>query len=100
MTGGAPSVPLNLARVIAKGKNHAIRCLKSTHPDARCGAGVRGFRQPGRQKRGAEEPDELRQRTIDRLRHFEKGQVRIHYEEVGSAFPRLVIPSGGINFHG
>src|SRR5436309_1105062 len=28
---------------------------------------------------------------------FEKGNVRIHYEEAGSGFPLLVIPGGGLN---
>ncbi len=28
---------------------------------------------------------------------YEKGQVRIHYEEAGSGFPVLVIPGGGLN---
>jgi pimeloyl-ACP methyl ester carboxylesterase len=28
---------------------------------------------------------------------FEKGQVRIHYEEAGSGFPLLIIPGGGLN---
>src|SRR3954467_15382172 len=28
---------------------------------------------------------------------FEKGSVRIHYEEVGSRFPLLLIPGGGLN---
>jgi pimeloyl-ACP methyl ester carboxylesterase len=28
---------------------------------------------------------------------FEKGKVRIHYEEAGSGFPLLVIPGGGLN---
>ena len=28
---------------------------------------------------------------------FEKGDVRIHYEEAGSGFPLLVIPGGGLN---
>jgi pimeloyl-ACP methyl ester carboxylesterase len=28
---------------------------------------------------------------------FEKGPVRIHYEEVGSGFPLLIIPGGGLN---
>src|SRR6185437_63471 len=28
---------------------------------------------------------------------YEKGPVRIHYEEVGSGFPLLVIPGGGLN---
>jgi len=28
---------------------------------------------------------------------FEKGEVRIHYEEAGSGFPLLVIPGGGLN---
>jgi pimeloyl-ACP methyl ester carboxylesterase len=28
---------------------------------------------------------------------YEKGDVRIHYEESGSGFPLLVIPGGGLN---
>src|SRR6266511_236782 len=28
---------------------------------------------------------------------YDKGDVRIHYEEVGSGFPLLVIPGGGLN---
>ena len=28
---------------------------------------------------------------------YEKGDVRVHYEEVGSGFPLLVIPGGGLN---
>jgi pimeloyl-ACP methyl ester carboxylesterase len=28
---------------------------------------------------------------------YERGNVRIHYEEVGSGFPLLVIPGGGLN---
>src|SRR5829696_5913612 len=28
---------------------------------------------------------------------YEKGNVRIHYEEVGSGFPLLLIPGGGLN---
>ncbi|TWT13852.1 alpha/beta fold hydrolase [Reyranella sp. CPCC 100927] len=28
---------------------------------------------------------------------FEKGAVRIHYEEAGSGFPLLIIPGGGLN---
>ncbi len=28
---------------------------------------------------------------------FERGDVRIHYEEAGSGFPLLVIPGGGLN---
>ena len=28
---------------------------------------------------------------------FEKGDVRIHYEEAGSGFPLLIIPGGGLN---
>jgi hypothetical protein len=27
---------------------------------------------------------------------YEKGPVRIHYEEAGSGFPLLVIPGGGL----
>jgi pimeloyl-ACP methyl ester carboxylesterase len=28
---------------------------------------------------------------------YEKGEVRIHYEEAGSGFPLLIIPGGGLN---
>ena len=28
---------------------------------------------------------------------YEKGNVRIHYEEAGSGFPLLVTPGGGLN---
>jgi pimeloyl-ACP methyl ester carboxylesterase len=28
---------------------------------------------------------------------YERGDVRIHYEEVGAGFPLLVIPGGGLN---
>ena len=28
---------------------------------------------------------------------YEKGDVRIHYEEVGSGFPLLMTPGGGLN---
>ena len=28
---------------------------------------------------------------------YEKGPVRIHYEEAGSGFPLLIIPGGGLN---
>ena len=28
---------------------------------------------------------------------YEKGNVRIHYEEAGSGFPLLIIPGGGLN---
>src|SRR2546423_14976804 len=28
---------------------------------------------------------------------YEKGDVRIHYEEVGAGFPLLLIPGGGLN---
>jgi hypothetical protein len=28
---------------------------------------------------------------------YEKGDVRIHYEEGGSGFPLLIIPGGGLN---
>ena len=28
---------------------------------------------------------------------YEKGDVRIHYEEAGSGFPLMVIPGGGLN---
>jgi hypothetical protein len=28
---------------------------------------------------------------------YAKGDVRIHYEEVGSGFPLMIIPGGGLN---
>ena len=28
---------------------------------------------------------------------YEKGKVRIHYEEAGSGFPLFIIPGGGLN---
>ena len=28
---------------------------------------------------------------------YEKGEIRIHYEEAGSGFPLLIIPGGGLN---
>ena len=28
---------------------------------------------------------------------YERGSVRIYYEEAGSGFPMLVIPGGGLN---
>ena len=28
---------------------------------------------------------------------YERGPVRIHYEETGSGFPLLIIPGGGLN---
>ena len=28
---------------------------------------------------------------------FEKGKVKIHYEEAGSGFPLLILPGGGLN---
>ena len=28
---------------------------------------------------------------------YEKGDVRIHYQEAGSGFPLLLIPGGGLN---
>ena len=31
------------------------------------------------------------------LSFYEKGRVRIHYEEAGSGFPLLVIAGGGLN---
>jgi pimeloyl-ACP methyl ester carboxylesterase len=33
------------------------------------------------------------------VQFYQKGDVRIHYEEAGSGFPLLVIPGGGLNSH-
>src|ERR1700683_2440415 len=30
-------------------------------------------------------------------RFYEKGSVRIHYEEAGSGFPLMLLPGGGLN---
>src|SRR5881398_1710382 len=32
-----------------------------------------------------------------KMSFYEKGNVRIHYEEAGSGFPLLIIPGGGLN---
>ena len=42
-------------------------------------------------------PKAFAQRADTGGRFFEKGNVRIHYEDVGSGFPLLVIPGGGLN---
>jgi pimeloyl-ACP methyl ester carboxylesterase len=45
-------------------------------------------------------PRALAQSTIKgetAMPFYEKGNVRIHYEEVGSGFPLLIIPGGGLN---
>src|SRR5690348_17288839 len=36
-------------------------------------------------------------RTGVAMSFYEKGSVRIHYEEAGSGFPLLIIPGGGLN---
>lgn len=28
---------------------------------------------------------------------YERGNVRVHYEETGSGFPLLILPGGGLN---
>src|SRR3981081_4852664 len=40
-------------------------------------------------------PDRPKEETD--MPFYEKGDVRIHYEEAGSGFPLLVIPGGGLN---
>jgi pimeloyl-ACP methyl ester carboxylesterase len=42
-------------------------------------------------------PRAFAQRAESGGRFFEKGSVRIHYDEAGSGFPLLVIPGGGLN---
>ena len=42
-------------------------------------------------------PRVLAQQGGPRGSFFEKGAVRIHYEEAGSGYPLLVIPGGGLN---
>ncbi len=42
-------------------------------------------------------PRVLAQQPAAKGKFYEKGQVRIHYEEAGSGFPLLVIPGGGLN---
>ena len=40
---------------------------------------------------------ETRKEEETRMPFYEKGNIRIHYEEAGSGFPLLVIPGGGLN---
>ena len=42
-------------------------------------------------------PRALAQRQGDTGKFYEKGNLRIHYEDVGSGFPLLVVPGGGLN---
>src|SRR5262245_1530051 len=37
------------------------------------------------------------QQTRTEGKFYEKGPVRIHYEEAGSGFPLLLLPGGGLN---
>src|ERR1041385_3957416 len=41
-------------------------------------------------------PNQYGKRRVE-MPFYEKGNVRIHYEEAGSGFPLLVIPGGGLN---
>src|SRR6201992_93760 len=43
------------------------------------------------------EPAVAQQGKPDRGKFYEKGPVRIYYEEAGSGFPLLLIPGGGLN---
>src|ERR1044071_2850522 len=40
---------------------------------------------------------EMRKLEETTMPFYERGDVRIHYEEAGSGFPLLVIPGGGLN---
>jgi hypothetical protein len=40
-------------------------------------------------------PRALAQRQADSGKSYEKGNIRIHYEDVGSGFPLLVVPVEG-----
>src|SRR5262249_60960890 len=40
---------------------------------------------------------ETRKQEETLMPYYEKGNVRIYYEEAGSGFPLLVIPGGGLN---
>jgi pimeloyl-ACP methyl ester carboxylesterase len=42
-------------------------------------------------------PRALAQQQSQTGKFYEKGNVRIHYEDVGSGFPLLIIPGGGLN---
>src|SRR6267142_4535904 len=42
-------------------------------------------------------PQVFAQQTRQGARFYERGPVRIHYEEAGSGFPLLVIAGGGLN---
>src|SRR5437763_12116170 len=58
------------------------------------------FRQISGGLRYAYPPYRIRRHTNEggtAMPFYEKGDVRIHYEEAGSGFPLLVIPGGGLN---
>jgi len=42
-------------------------------------------------------PGVLAQQVVPKGSFYEKGGVRIHYQEAGSGFPLLLIPGGGLN---
>src|SRR5207237_852652 len=64
--------------------------LPEDEPAGRCGAAAGGG--------GPVAPDLTRFcRGGNTMPFYEKGDVRIHYEEAGSGFPLLVIPGGGLN---
>jgi pimeloyl-ACP methyl ester carboxylesterase len=42
-------------------------------------------------------PGVLAQQVVPKGSFYEKGKVRIHYQEAGSGFPLLLIPGGGLN---
>jgi hypothetical protein len=37
-------------------------------------------------------------RRLERLPFYQRDDVRIRYEEIGSGYPLLVIPAGGLNW--
>jgi pimeloyl-ACP methyl ester carboxylesterase len=42
-------------------------------------------------------PRVLAQQTRQGGKFYERGSVRIYYEEAGSGFPLLLLPGGGLN---
>ena len=42
-------------------------------------------------------PNVFAQQAKPTGRFYERGNVRIHYQDVGTGFPLLIIPGGGLN---
>src|SRR5262245_61420034 len=80
LTGGS----ITRTRVPAKARRCASVALRTLQGLACLGDG-----------RASAEPNAVQGETL--MPFYDKGDVRIHYEEVGAGFPLLVIPGGGLN---